>query len=86
MERIENQIGKSTDLSPKISHQTNFLNFSVSGSFASTLDTNKYKFLTKLLLDDLEIIKRELTPTFPLLCNLLQSKPIESVFVINIIT
>lgn len=33
------------------------LPFSVPGTFASTLDTNKYKFLTKLALDDMEIVK-----------------------------
>ncbi|KAL7038622.1 hypothetical protein ACKWTF_009632 [Chironomus riparius] len=30
---------------------------SMPGSFSSTLDTNKYKFLTKIPLDDLEIVK-----------------------------
>ncbi|CRL02246.1 CLUMA_CG015133, isoform A [Clunio marinus] len=30
---------------------------SISGSFALTLDTNKYKFLTRLQLDDIEIVK-----------------------------
>ena len=34
--------------------------FSVQGSFTSTLDTNKYKFLTKISLDDLEIVKCKL--------------------------
>lgn len=34
-----------------------FAIFSVPGSITSTLDTNKYKFLTKISLDDLEIVK-----------------------------
>lgn len=33
--------------------------WSMPGSFSSTLDTNKYKFLTKIPLDDLEIVKCE---------------------------
>lgn len=39
-------------------HKLNFI-FSISGSFSSTLDTNKYKFLLKIPLDDLEIVKCE---------------------------
>lgn len=46
--------GHCNDLDP------NLTRFSVPGSFTSTLDTNKYKFLTKILLDDLEIVKCEL--------------------------
>jgi hypothetical protein len=34
-------------------------NFSVPGNFSSTLDSNKYKFLTKISLDDLEIVRCE---------------------------
>lgn len=35
------------------------LDFSNTGSFSSTLDTNKYKFHQRILLDDLEIVKSE---------------------------
>lgn len=41
------------------------------GSFSSTLDTNKYKFLTKIPLDDLEIVKCECEQQFFILFNTL---------------
>lgn len=33
--------------------------FRCPGTLASTLDTNKYKFLTKISIDDLEVVKGE---------------------------
>lgn len=52
-----------------IQNNSNENTFSVSGSFASTLDSNRYKFLTKMQLDDVEIIKCKLNDFYFLLLS-----------------
>lgn len=42
-------------------YQKIFMIFSCPGTLASTLDTNKYKFLTKILIDDIEVVKGNFT-------------------------